>query len=441
MSAASTTRGSRTCRRARRRADALELPPDGQVVVVSGGGWGVGDLGGAVEEALACPGAFVVLLCGSREEVRAALAARFAGAPRVRVLGFIDRMPELLAAADVLIHSTAGLTVMEALVAACSVISYGWGRGHIRANNRAFALHGMAQVARDRAELRTALRVALAAPAGRDRSFVSLPTAAQSRARALRSLGRRRLDRASTPEHRRGARPTSARPARHAPRGEVHCSPTAAGARRTGIAVWVDEDERADDRGRQPLQAAHLGVEREQRGNRRGGAPAGSSGERAVREVGDGDLRGDHGPRLAESGREHEETRPAGRVRGGEHDQHDPAATDEHGDGMAAAVAPAASPPSATRSTPAAAPTTASRSRRSTRSPRRRSARTTSRPSPSTSAGCTTLSGARERASSCRATPHATSAEPPSHDRRRASRSSSGASAGPAARASPAWTT
>ena len=158
---------------------ALELPPDGQVVVVSGGGWGVGDLGGAVEEALALPGAFVVLLCGSREEVRGALAARFAGAPRVRVLGFIDRMPELLAAADVLIHSTAGLTVMEALVAGCSVISYGWGRGHIRANNRAFALHGMAQVARDRAELRTALRVALAAPAGRDRSFASLPTAAQ----------------------------------------------------------------------------------------------------------------------------------------------------------------------------------------------------------------------------------------------------------------------
>jgi len=133
----------------------------------------------AKQHGVASPEAFVVLLCGSREEVRGSLAARFAGAPRVRVLGFIDRMPELLAAADVLIHSTAGLTVMEALVAGCSVISYGWGRGHIRANNRAFALHGMAQVARDRAELRTALRVALAAPAGRDRSFASLPTAAQ----------------------------------------------------------------------------------------------------------------------------------------------------------------------------------------------------------------------------------------------------------------------
>ena len=67
---------------------ALELPPDGQVVVVSGGGWAVGDLGGAVEEALALPGAFVVLLCGSREEVRGGAGRslrRSAARPRARL--------------------------------------------------------------------------------------------------------------------------------------------------------------------------------------------------------------------------------------------------------------------------------------------------------------------------------------------------------------------
>jgi UDP-N-acetylglucosamine:LPS N-acetylglucosamine transferase len=163
-------------RAAARRA--LDLPADGPVVAVSGGGWAVGDLGGAAEEALAA-GAFVLVLCGSREDVRAALAARFAGSPRVRVLGFTDRMPDVLAAADVLIHSTAGLTVMEALVMGCSVISYGWGRGHIRANNAAFARHGMARVALDRAELRVALRSALGADASPDPGFRSLPTAAQ----------------------------------------------------------------------------------------------------------------------------------------------------------------------------------------------------------------------------------------------------------------------
>jgi processive 1,2-diacylglycerol beta-glucosyltransferase len=150
-------------REAARRA--LELPPDGPVIVVSGGGWAVGDLGGAAEEALATPGAFVVVLCGR--------------SPGVRVLGFTDRMPDVLAAAEVLIHSTAGLTVTEALVTGCAVISYGWGRGHIRANNAAFARHGMAQVARDRSELRAALRTALAAGAAPDPAFRALPTAAQ----------------------------------------------------------------------------------------------------------------------------------------------------------------------------------------------------------------------------------------------------------------------
>ena len=163
-------------REAARRA--LDLP-DGPVVVVSGGGWAVGDLGGAAEEALAV-GAFAIVLCGSRDDVRAQLAARFAAAERVRVLGFTDRMPDFLAAADVLIHSTAGLTVMEALVTGCSVISYGWGRGHIRANNAAFVRHGMARVASDRGELRAALRSALAAPAAPDPAFRALPTAAEA---------------------------------------------------------------------------------------------------------------------------------------------------------------------------------------------------------------------------------------------------------------------
>jgi UDP-N-acetylglucosamine:LPS N-acetylglucosamine transferase len=158
---------------------ALDLPLEAPVVVVSGGGWAVGDLGGAAEEALAVPGAVVLLLCGSRDDVRATLEARFAASERVRVLGFTDRMPDVLAAADVLIHSTAGLTVMEALVMGCSVISYGWGRGHIRANNAAFARHGMARVALDRAELRVALRSALGAGASPDPGFRSLPTAAQ----------------------------------------------------------------------------------------------------------------------------------------------------------------------------------------------------------------------------------------------------------------------
>ncbi len=147
---------------ARARTD-LGLPASGSIVVVSGGGWAVGDLPGAVDAALAAGAGTVVVLCGRREDVRIALGERYQADPAVRVWGFTDEMPALLSAADVLVHSTAGLTVLEALTCGCRVISFGWGRGHIRANNRAYVRLGLAAVAADRRELAVALATALAA--------------------------------------------------------------------------------------------------------------------------------------------------------------------------------------------------------------------------------------------------------------------------------------
>ena len=141
----------------------LGLPAAGPVVAVSGGGWAVGDLGGADDAALAQGARTVVVLCGRREDVRATLTARYAGEAAVRVWGFTEQMAELLAAADVLVHSTAGLTVLEALMSGCRVISFGWGRGHIRRNNRAYRQLGLADVAEDRSALTAALARALAA--------------------------------------------------------------------------------------------------------------------------------------------------------------------------------------------------------------------------------------------------------------------------------------
>ncbi len=48
----------------------LELPARGKVVVVSGGGWGIGDLTGAVEAALDVEGSTVVCLSGHSERAR-----------------------------------------------------------------------------------------------------------------------------------------------------------------------------------------------------------------------------------------------------------------------------------------------------------------------------------------------------------------------------------
>ncbi len=156
------------------------LPEHGRVIVVSGGGWAVGDLAGAVEVALeADSAAAVVCLCGRNDEVRRRLERRFAAEPRVRPIGFTEQISALFAAADVLIHSTAGLTVLEAHIRGCSIISYGWGVAHIRLNNRAFVRFGIARVARSRTELAAALRAAL-----RERkpdlheTYAALPSAA-----------------------------------------------------------------------------------------------------------------------------------------------------------------------------------------------------------------------------------------------------------------------
>lgn len=158
---------------------ALELPPDGGIVLVSGGGWGVGDVDGAIAAALGTPGVGTVLvLCGRNDELRERIAQRHGADARVRGLGFTTRMPELMAAADVLVHSTAGLTVLEAWIRGCRPISYGWGIAHIRANNVAFARHGIADVVTDARALPAAIERALAAPRRPFDGYGRLPASA-----------------------------------------------------------------------------------------------------------------------------------------------------------------------------------------------------------------------------------------------------------------------
>jgi len=141
----------------------LGLPADGAIVVVSGGGWGVGDLRGATQAALQAGAGTVVVLVGNSEAARLRMEDAYVGDARVRVWSFTDRMVALLSAADVLVHATAGLTVLEAMMCGCRVISYGWAYGHIKTNNRAYERLGMASVARNRPALDRALRAAIAA--------------------------------------------------------------------------------------------------------------------------------------------------------------------------------------------------------------------------------------------------------------------------------------
>ena len=167
---------------ARSRDDArraLALPLDGKVIAVSGGGWGVGDLVGATRAALTDqPDAIVLCLCGRNDKLRERVAKRFGDEPRLRLMGFTDRMGDVLAAADALIHSSAGLTVLEAIIRGCPVISYGFGVGHVRASNRALERFGLAQVARSERDIAPALSRALEHRPEPDGSFARRPSTA-----------------------------------------------------------------------------------------------------------------------------------------------------------------------------------------------------------------------------------------------------------------------
>jgi UDP-N-acetylglucosamine:LPS N-acetylglucosamine transferase len=146
---------------------ALGLPAAAAIAVVSGGGWGVGEVATAAEAALAVPGLTVVCLSGKNEILLRRLERRFGGRERVLILPFTERMPELLAAADVLVDSTLGVTCLEALTVGCPVVAFGAPPGHSRENGRALTALGLAQRAGSKDELTDLLAELVAKPRAR----------------------------------------------------------------------------------------------------------------------------------------------------------------------------------------------------------------------------------------------------------------------------------
>ncbi len=176
----------RRCPLASRRA--LGLPEEGRMIVVSGGGWGVGDVEGAVREFIRVPEASsIVCLAGRNEQLAKKLRETFAGESRVHVYGFTDRMPEIMAAADVLVHSTGGVTCLEAMAAGTPVVSYGLPVGHARVNTRAMAALDIVRLANDTNELREHVRASFAAKPAPVALAGSLADAADTVALASRS--------------------------------------------------------------------------------------------------------------------------------------------------------------------------------------------------------------------------------------------------------------
>jgi hypothetical protein len=133
---------------------------------------------GATAAALQVQDAIVLCLCGRNDRLRAKIIGRFGDEPRLRVMGFTDRMGDVLAAADTLVHSSAGLTVLEAIIRGCPVVSYGFSYGHVRAADAAMERFGLAQVVRHKSQLVPAITRALESRPEPDGSFARRPPTA-----------------------------------------------------------------------------------------------------------------------------------------------------------------------------------------------------------------------------------------------------------------------
>jgi len=131
--------------RARVRAE-LGVPEGARVALIVGGAWGVGNLQGAAEAAARVAGIHPIVVTGRNQALRSRLDRDplLAGAS---VLGFTDRMPDLMDAGDVLIQNAGGLTCLEGFAKGLPVVMFDPLPGHGEDNAREMANAGLVTMA------------------------------------------------------------------------------------------------------------------------------------------------------------------------------------------------------------------------------------------------------------------------------------------------------
>lgn len=148
-----------------RARDRFGLARHERLALVVAGSWGVGEVEDITEDVAATGAAQPVVVCGHNDALRDRL--RQLGVSGV--FGWVDDMPSLMRACDVVVQNAGGLTTLEALATGLPVLTYRSLPGHGRANAR--VLHEIGLVPSvSKAELGHALRTARPAglPAGDD---------------------------------------------------------------------------------------------------------------------------------------------------------------------------------------------------------------------------------------------------------------------------------
>jgi UDP-N-acetylglucosamine:LPS N-acetylglucosamine transferase len=138
------------------------LPSNAPLALLVAGSWGVGPVRQVARELRDCGTAVPVVVCGRNE----ALAEQLRADGIEHVHGWVDDMPGLMHAADVLVQNAGGLTSLEAFAAGLPVASYGCIPGHGLTNASALDQAGVAAWIRDPAQLKHVLGELIDGPRG-----------------------------------------------------------------------------------------------------------------------------------------------------------------------------------------------------------------------------------------------------------------------------------
>ncbi|GHB36547.1 hypothetical protein GCM10010331_24960 [Streptomyces xanthochromogenes] len=158
-------------RRGRLRARArFGLPPHSPLALLVAGSWGVGPVRQVAREVRDCGAAVPVVVCGRNET----LAAQLRSDGIEHVYGWVDDMPGLMHASDVLIQNAGGLTSLEAFAAGLPVASYRCIPGHGLTNAAALDEAGAAVWIAHPADLKTVLNDLIDGPLGPERRAAGL---------------------------------------------------------------------------------------------------------------------------------------------------------------------------------------------------------------------------------------------------------------------------
>jgi UDP-N-acetylglucosamine:LPS N-acetylglucosamine transferase len=138
------------------------LPP-GRLALVVAGSWGLGQIEATARDVQASGVAIPVVVCGRNEQLRRRL--RKAGIRHA--LGWIDDMPTLMTAVDVLIENAGGLMALEGMACGLPVATYRPIPGHGRLSAAALNQAGVSTWIRDRRALGPVLCQLIAGDRGR----------------------------------------------------------------------------------------------------------------------------------------------------------------------------------------------------------------------------------------------------------------------------------